>query len=244
MTYRRKIAAGNWKMNGLRASLTEARALAARFPAPEVGIVLCPPATLLGAMAASLAGSAVRVGGQDCHAKASGAHTGDISAPMLADVGASYVIVGHSERRADHAESSAQVAAKAQAAHAAGLTAIICLGESEVQRDAGDTLDVVLGQLRDSLPASATLTNTIIAYEPIWAIGTGRTPTLEQIAEVHNALRAALPDAGIPLLYGGSVKPDNASAIFGLTNVDGALVGGASLKADDFSAIVAALIAA
>lgn len=244
MTYRRKIAAGNWKMNGLRANLAEARALAANFPSPSVAIVICPPATILGAMAASLAGSAVRVGGQDCHPKASGAHTGDISAQMLADVGASYVIVGHSERRADHAESSADVAAKAQAAHGAGLTAIICLGESEAQRDAGETLGVVLEQLRASLPATASLTNTIVAYEPIWAIGTGRTPTLDQIAEVHDALRTALPDAGIPLLYGGSVKPDNAAAIFALANVDGALVGGASLKATDFSAIVAALSAA
>ena len=241
MTYRRKIAAGNWKMNGLRADLAEARALAAGFPSPGVGIVLCPPATILGAMAAALAGSAVRVGGQDCHASAKGAHTGDISAPMLADAGATHVILGHSERRADHGETSDLVAAKALAAQGAGLTAIICIGESEAQRDAGQTLDVVLGQLAASLPKGASAGNTIVAYEPIWAIGTGRTPTLPQIAEVHDALRAALPDAAIPLLYGGSVKPDNAAEIFELANVDGALVGGASLKARDFGAIVAAL---
>jgi triosephosphate isomerase len=161
---------------------------------------------------------------------------------MLADAGATYVILGHSERRTDHAETSEMVAAKAHAAHAAGLTAIICLGETEGQRDAGMTLDVVLAQLRLSLPDSVTATNTVVAYEPIWAIGTGRTPTLPQIAEVHDALRAALPDASIPLLYGGSVKPDNASAIFGLANVDGALVGGASLKATDFAAIIQALV--
>ncbi len=243
MAYRRKIAAGNWKMNGLRADLGEARALASAFPAPSVGVILCPPATLVGAMAAALAGSDIRVGGQDCHAAVKGAHTGDISAPMLADAGATYVILGHSERRTDHAETSAMVAAKARAAHSAGLTAIICLGESEGQRDMGTTLDVVLAQLRESLPDSVTATNTVVAYEPIWAIGTGRTPTLPQIAEVHDALRAALPDAAIPLLYGGSVKPDNASAIFGLDNVDGALVGGASLKAADFAAIIQALAA-
>ncbi len=243
MAYRRKIAAGNWKMNGLRADLGEARALAAAFPDPSVGVVLCPPATLVGAMAAALVGCDIRVGGQDCHANIKGAHTGDISAPMLKDAGASYVILGHSERRTDHAEMSEMVAAKASAAHAAGLTAIICLGETEGQRDMGTTLDVVLAQLRASLPDSVTAANTIVAYEPIWAIGTGRTPTLPQISEVHDALRSALPDAAIPLLYGGSVKPDNASAIFGLENVDGALVGGASLKAVDFAAIIQALAA-
>ncbi len=241
---RRKIAAGNWKMNGLRADLAEVRALAASFPNPRATILICPPATLLGAMAAALAGSAVAVGGQDCHPAQKGAHTGDIAAAMLADAGARYVILGHSERRADHAESSELVAAKAQAAHASGLTAIICLGETEAQRDAGQTLDVVLGQLAASVPAGASAKNTVIAYEPVWAIGTGRTPTLPQIAEVHDALRAALPATAIPLLYGGSVKPDNAAAIFALDNVDGALVGGASLKAADFGRIVAALDAA
>jgi len=188
--------------------------------------------------------SRVLLGGQDCHVAQSGAHTGDISAAMLDDAGARHVILGHSERRADHGESSGLVAAKAQAAHAAGLTAIICVGETEAERDAGTTLDVVLGQLRQSLPEAASAANTVIAYEPVWAIGTGRTPTLEQIAEVHDALRAAVPDAETSLLYGGSVKPGNAAEIFALANVDGALVGGASLKAADFGAIIAALDAA
>lgn len=236
-----KLAAGNWKMNGTRADLEQARAIAEAFPSPKCGILLCPPATLVRAMADMLAGSAVMVGGQDCHAQDAGAHTGDISAAMLADAGARQVILGHSERRADHAETSALVAAKASAAHAAGLVAIICIGETEAERDSGQTLDVVLTQLKDSVPKGAISANTVIAYEPVWAIGTGRTPTLEQIAEVHDALRAELPDAGISLLYGGSVKPGNAAEIFAITNVDGALVGGASLKAADFGAIIAAL---
>lgn len=240
----RKLAAGNWKMNGLRADVQEARKLAAEFPSSTVDIVLCPPATLIGAMAASLVGTSVRVGGQDCHTAAKGAHTGDISAAMLSDAGAHHVILGHSERRADHGETSGLVAQKARAAHEAGLVAIICVGETEAQRDAGETLDVVLAQLSESLPEQATASNTIVAYEPVWAIGTGRTPTLEQIAEVHDALRAHVPDGAIPLLYGGSVKPANAAEIFAILNVDGALVGGASLKASDFGAIVAALGAA
>ncbi|WP_071795631.1 triose-phosphate isomerase [Natronohydrobacter thiooxidans] len=244
MTQACKLAAGNWKMNGLRADMAEARALATALTAPSCGVLLCPPATLVAAMADALSGSAVMVGGQDCHAAASGAHTGDISAQMLADSGASYVILGHSERRADHGESSGDVAAKARAAHAAGLIAIICLGETEAERDAGQTLDVVLRQLAESVPEGATAANTVIAYEPVWAIGTGRTPTLEQISEVHDALRANLPDSAISLLYGGSVKPGNAAEIFAIANVDGALVGGASLKAADFGAIVAALDAA
>lgn len=239
-----KLAAGNWKMNGLRADLIEARSLARAFPSPDCGIVLCPPATLIAAMADALASSVVMVGGQDCHAHQSGAHTGDISARMLSDAGARHVILGHSERRADHGESSQDVAAKARAAHAAGLVAIICLGESEAERDAGQTLEVVLRQLQESLPDGADAANTVIAYEPIWAIGTGRTPTLEQIAEVHDSLRSAVPDAAISLLYGGSVKPANAAEIFAIANVDGALVGGASLKASDFGAIIAALEAA
>ncbi len=244
MTKACKLAAGNWKMNGLRADLAEARALASGLASPSCGVLLCPPATLISAMAESLAGSVVMVGGQDCAAQASGAHTGDISAQMLADSGARHVILGHSERRADHGESSELVAAKAQAAHDAGLVAIICLGETEAERDAGQTLDVVLGQLAASLPQGAVAANTVIAYEPVWAIGTGRTPTLAQIAEVHDALRAKLPDAAISLLYGGSVKPGNAAEIFAIANVDGALVGGASLKAADFGAIIAALDAA
>lgn len=241
MTKACKLAAGNWKMNGLRADLDQARALAQDFPDPACGVLLCPPATLIAAMAQALEGSAVMVGGQDCHANASGAHTGDISAQMLADSGARHVILGHSERRADHGESSGLVAAKAAQAHAAGLVAIICVGETEAERDAGQTLDVVLGQLAASLPDGADAANTVIAYEPVWAIGTGRTPTLAQIAEVHDGLRAHLPDPAISLLYGGSVKPGNAAEIFAIANVDGALVGGASLKAADFGQIIAAL---
>ncbi|MCC1481333.1 triose-phosphate isomerase [Roseibaca sp. Y0-43] len=239
-----KLAAGNWKMNGLRADLVELRALVAVQPAPDCGVLICPPATLLAPMAEIAAGSHVQLGGQDCHTGKSGAHTGDISADMLADAGARYVILGHSERRADHGESSDLVAEKARAAHSAGLIAIICVGETEAERDAGATLDVVLSQLKASTPAGATAANTVIAYEPVWAIGTGRTPTLEQIAEVHDALRATVPDADMSLLYGGSVKPGNAAEIFGLANVDGALVGGASLKAADFGAIISALDAA
>jgi len=244
MTKTRKLAAGNWKMNGLRADLDEARALAQAFPDPKCGVLLCPPATLISAMAEAVSGTAVMVGGQDCHAQISGAHTGDISAQMLVDSGARHVILGHSERRADHGESSADVAAKAAAAHGAGLVAIICVGETEAERDSGKTLEVVLGQLAASLPDGARAANTVVAYEPVWAIGTGRTPTLEQITEVHDALRGHLPDAAISLLYGGSVKPGNAAEIFAIENVDGALVGGASLKASDFGAIVAALGAA
>lgn len=237
-----KLAAGNWKMNGLTAHLAEARALAAAHPAPGCQVLLCPPATLLAPMAQALAGSAVRLGGQDCHANPKGAHTGDISAAMLADAGAGFVILGHSERRADHGETSESVAAKVRAAWGAGLVAIVCVGETLAQRDAGETLAVVAAQVAGSLPEGATAQNTVIAYEPVWAIGTGRTPTPDQIAEVHAALRAQAP-AGVRLLYGGSVNPGNAAAIFALPNVDGALVGGASLKASDFGAIISALSA-
>ncbi|MFT4791945.1 MAG: triosephosphate isomerase [Paracoccaceae bacterium] len=241
---RRKLAAGNWKMNGLAASVHEAVALAAACPFPTCDVLLCPPATLIAPMAAALAGSAVQVGGQDCHAGASGAHTGDLSAEMLADSGASAVIVGHSERRADHGESDAAIAAKAGAAWRAGLIAIICVGETEAQRDAGQALDVIASQIAGSVPGSATAANTVVAYEPVWAIGTGRTPTLDQIAEIHDAMRAQLVSRfgaegdGMRLLYGGSVKPGNAAEIFAVSNVDGGLVGGASLKAADFSGIV------
>ncbi|NYS25732.1 triose-phosphate isomerase [Rhodobacteraceae bacterium 2376] len=241
---RRKLAAGNWKMHGLAADLAQAEALARDLPAPAVDVLLCPPATLICRMAKALARTPFAIGAQDCHPAAQGAHTGDVSAAMLADAGASHVILGHSERRADHGEDSALVAAKATAAHGAGLVAIICVGETEAQRDAGQTLAVVREQLRDSLPDGASAENTVVAYEPVWAIGTGRTPTDAQIAEVHDTLRAALPDAGIRLLYGGSVKPSNAAEIFAIANVDGALVGGASLKAADFGAIIAALEAA
>ncbi|MEY4780446.1 MAG: hypothetical protein RLZZ607_1759 [Pseudomonadota bacterium] len=246
----KKLAAGNWKMNGTTAALDEMRALLAAHPAPACEMLLCPPATLIAQAAYHTKGKALHIGGQDCHAKASGAHTGDISAAMLKDAGASHVILGHSERRADHAETNAQVKAKAEAALAAQLIAIVCLGETEAQRDAGETLALCGNQLHGSIPAGATAANMVIAYEPVWAIGTGRTPTLDQIAEVHAFLRAELVKAlgedgqGVRILYGGSVKPSNAAEIFAVKDVDGALVGGASLKAVDFGAIVAALSAA
>ncbi|MEM1362433.1 MAG: triose-phosphate isomerase [Pseudomonadota bacterium] len=243
-----KLAAGNWKMNGLAASLAEAEALAKAFPAPGCDILICPPATLLSRLAETLSDSAITVGGQDCHPASNGAHTGDVSAGMLRDAGASSVILGHSERRADHGETDALVAEKAISAWAAGLVAIICVGETEAERDAGDTLRVINAQLAGSIPDGVSVSNTVVAYEPVWAIGTGRTPTLEQIAEVHDAIRTTLgtrfggeiADA-ITLLYGGSVKPGNASDIFAVSNVDGGLVGGASLKAADFGGIVSAL---
>lgn len=245
---RRKLAAGNWKMNGTGAGLAELAALAESHSAPTADILICPPATLLSRAADQAAGSAIALGGQDCHANTSGAHTGDLSAAMLKDAGASAVILGHSERRADHDESDATVRAKSEAAYGAGLTAVICIGETLSEREAGTTLDVVSRQLAGSVPDSATAANTVIAYEPVWAIGTGKVPTLEQIAEVHNALRIELVQRfgaeiadGIRLLYGGSVKPSNAAEIFAVANVDGALVGGASLKAADFSPIISAL---
>ena len=246
----KKLAAGNWKMNGSLAALAEVDALIAAHPAPACDMLLCPPAPLIAAMAARAEGSALQVGGQDCHQNSSGAHTGDVSAAMLAEAGASHVILGHSERRADHGESSDLVRQKAEAALAAGLIAVVCLGETEAERDAGATLAVIGAQLDASIPAGSTAATVVIAYEPVWAIGTGRTPTLAQIAEVHGFLRARLAGligaeaAGLRLLYGGSVKPSNAAEIFALPEVDGALVGGASLKAADFGAIVAALSAA
>lgn len=247
MAARRPLIVGNWKMNGLNASLAEATALAgkvkAQVPAAELG--LCPPATLVAAMATVLKGTGIGVGGQDCHAKASGAHTGDTSAEMLKDAGAVYVLAGHSERRTDHGESDAMVRAKAQAAHRAGLVAIVCVGETLAQRDAGETLKVVSAQMRGSLPDDATAANTVVAYEPVWAIGTGRTPTEAQVAEVHAAMRQELKarfneGEGFRLLYGGSVKPDNAKSLMAVADVDGALVGGASLKANDFWPIIEA----
>ncbi|MEI2805159.1 triose-phosphate isomerase [Albidovulum sp.] len=247
---RRKLAAGNWKMNGTAADLAEVEALARAHPAPRSEVLVCPPATLIAQMAWKSRGSAILTGGQDCHASPSGAHTGDIAAAMLRDAGASHVILGHSERRADHGETDALVRAKAGAAGEAGLVRIICVGETEAERDAGRTLDVIGRQLEGSVPDAATAADAVIAYEPVWAIGTGRTPTLEQIAEVHDFLRDRLTrrfgaEAGeMRLLYGGSVKPSNAAEIFATSNVDGALVGGASLKAADFGAIIAALDAA
>jgi triosephosphate isomerase (TIM) len=245
----KKLAAGNWKMNGTAAALAEVEALLAAHPAPACEMLLCPPATLIAQMAQAAQGSALMVGGQDCHPKASGAHTGDISAAMLKDAGASHVILGHSERRADHGETDALVRAKAEAAIGAGLVAVVCIGETEAERDAGQTLTVIGGQLDGSVPAGATAATLVLAYEPVWAIGTGRTPTLAEIGEVHAFLRDRLRGLvggqadGVRLLYGGSVKPSNAAEIFAVPHVDGALVGGASLKAADFGAIVAALSA-
>lgn len=244
----RKLAAGNWKMNGDLAALAEVEALVAAHPAPGCDVLICPPAPLLYPLKSKLGDAPVAVGGQDCHASVSGAHTGDISASLLRDLGADYVILGHSERRADHGETDADVSAKAVAAHDAGLISIICVGETEAQRDGGETLDVIAAQLAGSVPGCATAANTVIAYEPVWAIGTGRTPTNDQIAEVHalmrDKLKSAISDAAdVRLLYGGSVKPGNATEIFAIADVDGALVGGASLKAADFGPIVAALAA-
>lgn len=246
----RPLVAGNWKMNGLKDSVSEAESLAAQLASQnQIGAdaMICPPATLVSLFAEKLSGSPVAVGGQDCHPVTSGAHTGDISAEMLADAGASAVIVGHSERRADHGESDETVNAKAQAAYRAGLTAIICVGETEAQRDAGQALDIVSGQLRGSVPSDATTGNTIIAYEPVWAIGTGRTPTASDVADVHAHIRAELAAitaaqdaAAMRLLYGGSVKPSNAGELMAIDNVNGALVGGASLKASDFFGILGA----
>lgn len=242
------IVAGNWKMNGLSASLAQIEAMAQGYDAPLkscVELLICPPATLVGAAIATAAGR-VSIGGQDCHQKASGAHTGDVSASMLADLGATFVIVGHSERRTDHAESSALVKAKAEAALAAGLIAILCVGETDAERKAGRTLDVVGAQIAGSLPAGATAANLVLAYEPVWAIGTGLTPTAADVADVHAFIRAELAralgadGAGVRILYGGSVKPSNAVELMGVANVDGALVGGASLTAKDFLGIAAA----
>jgi len=246
----KKLAAGNWKMNGTKAALAEVQALVAAFPAPACEMLLCPPATLISAMAEAAAGTPLLVGAQDCHPKPQGAHTGDISVAMLKDAGATHVILGHSERRTDHGETDDLVRAKAQAVVDAGLIAIVCIGETEAERDAGKTLAVIGTQLDGSIPLGATAANVVIAYEPVWAIGTGRTPTLSEIAEVHSFLRGRLRGLtgaeaeGMRILYGGSVKPSNATDIFAVPHVDGALVGGASLKAADFGAIVAALSAA
>lgn len=204
-------------------------------------LLICPPATLILPAAEAVAGSSAAVGGQDCHPAENGAHTGDIAAEMLADLGCTYVIVGHSERRADHGESDAVVRAKAEAAHRAGLVAIVCVGETGAEREAGKANEVVASQIRGSLPAAAVATNTVVAYEPVWAIGTGKTATPADVADMHGHIRSLLPDAeAMRVLYGGSVKPGNAAELLALDDVDGALVGGASLKADDFLAIAGA----
>tara|TARA_R110002072_G_scaffold29764_2_gene93625 strand:+ start:2123 stop:3007 length:885 start_codon:yes stop_codon:yes gene_type:complete len=247
---RRKIAAGNWKMNGTAAALAELDALAPYVPQNGPDVVICPPAHLLYRAVEAAKERGIHIGAQDCHTQVSGAFTGDISATMIADTGADYVIVGHSERRDAHAETNSDVRQKVKCAWAADLTAILCIGESGDDRAANNTLDIIGDQLSGSLPDATTATNTVIAYEPIWAIGTGLVPSLEQIIEVHDFIRARLitrfgaeiGDA-IPLLYGGSVKPDNAETIFKAENVDGALVGGASLKASDFAPIITALAA-
>lgn len=248
---RRKLAAGNWKMNGLSAQLDQLDALTAAHTAPSVDLMICPPATLVGAAVARVGNKPLMIGGQDCHHAASGAHTGDTSAEMLADAGAKAVILGHSERREDHGESDELIRQKARAAHEAGLITVICVGESLEQREAANTLDIIGGQLAASVPDNSTGENLVVAYEPIWAIGTGKIPTLDQIGEVHDFIRARLErrfGAGVGrstrLLYGGSVKPANATEIFAVSNVDGALVGGASLKAEDFTGIISALEAA
>ena len=245
---RRKLAAGNWKMNGTSAVLGELAALAEAHKAPNCDVLICPPATLISRAAAQLADSAIKTGAQDCHSAEKGAHTGDVSAEMLKDAGATSVITGHSERRQDHGEDDATVRAKSEAALKTGLNVILCIGESLEQRQAGQTLDVLSAQLTGSLPETFDGDTLVIAYEPIWAIGTGEVATLDQIAEVHSFLRETLAARagadtahGIRLLYGGSVKAANAREIFGVKDVDGALVGGASLKAVDFSPIVTAL---
>ena len=244
----RPLITGNWKMNGLRASMTEFEAMIAGASGVtgKADLLICPPATLIAAFAAKLSGSkSVAIGGQDCHPKPSGAHTGDISAEMLADAGASAVIVGHSERRADHGESDGLVRQKAEAAWRAGLTAIVCIGETQGQRDAGQTVDICRGQLQGSLPERARADNLVVAYEPVWAIGTGLTPTAKDVEQIHQFIRETLiarfKDEGsrMRILYGGSVKPSNARELMGVANVNGALIGGASLKATDFLAIAA-----
>jgi triosephosphate isomerase len=245
----RPLVAGNWKMNGLKASAAELVKTmhGAGGLWPKVDLMICPPATLIMTFALAALGSKVAIGAQDCHAEPSGAFTGDISAEMLADLGASAVIVGHSERRTLHKETDAEVLAKAKAAWRAGLTAIVCIGETRAEREAGQTLDVLGRQLAGSLPDGVTAENLVVAYEPVWAIGTGLTPTSADVAQAHQFIRARMADrhghagqAAVRVLYGGSVKPSNAKELMGIANVDGALVGGASLKAEDFLGIAAA----
>jgi triosephosphate isomerase len=244
---RRPLVAGNWKMNGLQGAAAEFERM--RLGAgglAAVDLMVCPPATLIASLATAAAGSRVAIGGQDCHAEPSGAFTGDLSAEMLRDAGATAVIVGHSERRQYHAETDAQVRAKAKAAWRAGLAAIVCVGETKDQRAAGDALTVVGAQLDGSIPDGATAQALVVAYEPVWAIGTGLTPTPADVAQVHAFIRERLTArfgaaaASMRVLYGGSVKPGNAAELMAVENVDGALVGGASLKADDFLGIARA----
>ena len=244
----RPLIAGNWKMNGLKAASAEFEAMLAGAPgvAAKADLLVCPPATLIAAFAEKARGSnTIAIGAQDCHPKASGAHTGDLSAEMLADAGASAIIVGHSERRADHGESDVLVRQKTEAVWRAGLTAIVCIGETQHQRDAGQALDICRGQLDLSLPDQARADNLVVAYEPVWAIGTGLTPTVGDVQQIHKFIRDFLiarfngEGARTRILYGGSVKPSNAAELMAVENVNGALVGGASLKAADFLAIAA-----
>ena len=238
----RKLVAGNWKMNGVMKNLDELAAIAAAASRADIDVAICPPFTLV----AAAVGKGVAVGGQDCHHAVRGAHTGCVSAEMLADAGATYVIVGHSERRADSGDTDGDVRAKAEAAIAAGLTAIVCIGETEGERDAGSAGHIVSGQIEGSIPPVGTAANLVVAYEPIWAIGTGRTPSIEDVAEIHGLIRAKLigllgeAGQGVRILYGGSVKPDNARALMAVPDVDGALVGGASLTAEQFVPIIEA----
>jgi triosephosphate isomerase (TIM) len=248
----RPLVAGNWKMNGLRGEREVLRQIQAGYTPglkAKVDLLVCPPATLIHLFAREAVGSRVAIGGQDCHAKESGAFTGDLSPEMLADAGADYVIVGHSERRQYHAEKDADVCAKAAAAHRAGLTAIVCVGETRPEREAGKTLAVVRRQLRGSVPAQSRSQNLVVAYEPVWAIGTGLTPTVADVAEVHALVRDELrrlvgkaEHGQVRILYGGSVKPANAAELLSVENVNGALVGGASLVAADFLAIAGAYL--
>jgi triosephosphate isomerase len=241
----RPLVAGNWKMNGLAASEAELAKIIAGAAGSHCDLMVCPPATLVARFAAAAHGTGVTIGGQDCHAEPSGAHTGDIAAEMLVDAGARAVIVGHSERRADHHETDQIVRAKALAARRAGLTAIVCIGEQRSQREAGETLGVVGAQLDGSLPDDATGSNLVVAYEPVWAIGSGLTPTPADVAEVHGFVRQRLRErfgpegSRVRILYGGSVKPANATELLTVAHVNGALVGGASLKAADFLRIAA-----
>ena len=242
----RPLVAGNWKMNGLGEDLMELRSIVHGFTdalSHSAEGLICVPATLLTRAAEITHGTGVATGGEDCHAKPNGAHTGDISAEMLKDAGASHVIVGHSERRTDHGETDADVHAKAEAAWRAGLVAIVCIGETRAEREAGETLAVLSRQLKGSLPVASTAAVMVIAYEPVWAIGTGLTPTVADVTDAHAHIRKELRELigeeaqGMRILYGGSVKPSNAAELLGIDNVDGALIGGASLKAKDFLGI-------
>jgi triosephosphate isomerase (TIM) len=241
----RPLIAGNWKMNGLKSSMTEFEAMLAGASqvAEKADLLVCPPATLIPAFAEKARGKALMVGAQDCHPKPSGAHTGDLAAEMLADVGAGAIIVGHSERRADHGESDVLVRQKAEAVWRAGLLAIVCIGETLKERDSGQTLDICRSQLTASVPDQARAGNLVVAYEPVWAIGTGLTPTAGDVEQIHRFIRELLTGrfhgegSAMRILYGGSVKPANARELMAVANVNGALIGGASLKASDFLAI-------